>query len=105
MLVVYSAHGSVFVVRGGRVVGNQLAIFFNNGIRLRHGRQQTLRVRVRGIGKNFSRRAGLNQVAFVQDADSVRNIFHHAQIVRDKKIRAFRFVLNVLHEVDDLRLD
>jgi len=82
-----------------------MTVPFNSRIRNRYGGKQTLRVWVLRIGKNFLRRARLNQIAQMQHADSVGNVLDHAQIVGNEQIRATGLGLNVLHQVDDLRLN
>ena len=57
------------------------------------------------VGENFPRQAGLDESTLVKHAYSVGNVLDHAQIVRNEKVGAIRFGLNVFHEVDDLRLN
>ena len=57
------------------------------------------------IVENLLGGARLDEITFMKDADPIRNVFDHAQVVGDEQIGAARFVLNVFHEVDDLRLD
>ena len=87
------------------IIGDGLAALFHLGVGVRNGRQQALGVGVHGMGEDFLLGAGLHHVAQVQHADAVGNILDHAQIVRNKQVRAARFLLDVLHQVDHLCLD
>ena len=57
------------------------------------------------IGKNFLSGADFDDVSQVQHANSVGNVLDHAQVVSDKEVCASGMHLNILHEVNDLRLN
>ena len=52
----------------------------------------------------FGRR-DLDNLAEIHHRDASADMFHHAQIVRDKKIGQLEFLLQILQQVQYLRLD
>ena len=105
MTVAAILQGAIFIIGGGGFVGDKFSVTFKRGIGQRHGGQQTLRVRVERVCKNLLSVGSLDEIALVQDADTVGNVFDHAQIVRDKKASTLGFFLNILEQIDDLRLN
>ena len=51
------------------------------------------------------RRRELDDLAQVHHGDPVRDVAHDAQVVRDEQVREAELVLEVVEQVDDLRLD
>ena len=58
-----------------------------------------------GIRKNFFRRTRFQQVAQMEHTDTVGDVLDHGQVVCDEQVGRTRFLLDVLHQVDDLCLD
>ena len=57
------------------------------------------------ISKDFIFCTGFNHIAQVKNSDAVGNVFDHAQIMSNEEICAFGLILDVFHQVHDLRLD
>ena len=57
------------------------------------------------MGEKLLRRARLQKVAQMKNADAVGNIFNHREVVGDEEVCKPRLVLDVLHQVDNLRLN
>ena len=81
-----------------------LALAAQRRVGHRHGRQQRLGVRVRRAGVDLVLLAQLGHPAEVHDADPVRDVPHDRQVVGDEDVGQAELVLQLLHQVDDLRL-
>ncbi len=57
-----------------------------------------------GILKDLLRGACFQEVAQVQDADAVGDVFHHGKIMGDEQIGGSRFLLDIFHQVYHLSL-
>ena len=55
--------------------------------------------------KDFLRGRKLNHIAQIHDADSVRNILYNRKVMRDKQIGQLGIFLQILKQVDNLRLN
>ena len=75
------------------------------GIGVGHGAQQRLGIGMARVAEQFLGVGLLNQLADVHDSDLVRNVLNDAQIVSDKQIGQVELPLQVLQEVENLRLD
>ncbi len=75
------------------------------GVDVGDGREERLRVRVDRIGIEVVRRRRFHDHAEVHDGDSIRDVVHDAEVVRDEDVRELKLVLEVVEQVDDLRLD
>src|SRR4029077_3768764 len=71
----------------------------------RHGAEERLGVRVRRVVVDGRRRPHLDQLAQVYDADAVRDVADDPQIVRDDDVGEVVRVLQLVHQVEDLRAD
>ncbi len=58
-----------------------------------------------GFSKNLLRRAGLQQVAQMEHADAVGDVLDHGQVMGDEQVGRAGLLLDVLHQVDHLRLN
>ena len=68
-------------------------------------RKERLGVRMRGMRKDLLGRAFLDQVSQVHHCHAVSQIAHHTQIVGDEEIRHARSTLNLLEQIQNLRLN
>ncbi|SCJ76529.1 Uncharacterised protein [uncultured Blautia sp.] len=57
------------------------------------------------IFENFLGSTRLKQMPQMENSDTVGNIFYHGKVMSDKQIRRTRFLLDILHQVDNLRLN
>ncbi len=73
-------------------------------IRDRHRRQQRAGVRVLRLRVELVARRDLHRVAEVHDHDAVRDVADDVQVVRDEDVGQSERSLQVLEQVDDLRL-
>src|SRR6516162_7898130 len=71
---------------------------------LRHGREQRLGIGVARPGVEIARRRDLDDLAHIHDRHPVADMLHDAEIMRDEEIGEAEPVLQLEHEVDDLRL-
>src|SRR5206468_2550174 len=55
-------------------------------------------------GEQAVRFGDLDEAAEIHDADAVRHLVDHRQIVRDEQVGQAEFALEILHQVEDLRL-
>src|SRR5258706_2332570 len=67
--------------------------------------QQLLRVGVLRVPIDVVRIGDLDDLAFVHDHHLVGHVFHHRQVVRNEDIAHVVLVLQILQQVQDLRLD
>ena len=82
-----------------------LRSFIARGIRDRHRREQRLRVVVLRVRVDLLGRPDLDELAAVHHRDPVAHRAHDGEVVRDEEIREPEVVLEVLEQVQDLRLD
>ena len=75
------------------------------GIGARDGIKQHARIGMTGVAKERSRGSRLDDAAEIHDGDMIADVPHDPQVVRDEEIGKTAFRLNVLQQVDDLRLD
>ena len=80
---------------------------FSRVIRIGHrnGRQQCFRVWMLRILKELIRTAKLNDVAQIHHHDAIAQVLNDAQIVGNKDVRQAVFLLQILQQVQDLRLN
>ena len=64
-----------------------------------------MRVRVPGFGEQRALVGELHDLAEVHHRHSGRDVLHHREVVRDEQVREPEASLQVLQQVDDLRLD
>ena len=74
-------------------------------IGVRHGGEEAERVRVQRILEQYFARRDLDDAAAAHDGDLVGDVVDHREIVRDEEIGEAELGLQVLQEVQDLRLD
>ena len=95
----------------GRVGGRGNGAFQHDAVhldrRVRHGNggEERLRVGVERITEDVRFRAVFHQVAEIHDADRVGDMLNHGQIVADEEIRQLVLILQLVEQVDDLRLN
>ena len=75
------------------------------GVRHRDGREERARVRVLRLGVEVVPRSDLHGVTEVHDHDAVGDVAHDVQVVGDEDVRQPERALEVLEQVEDLRLD
>jgi len=71
----------------------------------RRRRDQRLCVRVKGLCENLLRPTDLDYLPRVHDCDAVRDVIHHAQVVRDEQVGKAELSLQFHEEIQDLSLD
>ena len=74
-------------------------------VRDRHGRQQGHRVRMERLAVELARRRQLHDPPEVHHGDPVADVADHRQVVGDEQVGEIEPVLELLEQVDDLRLD
>ncbi len=74
------------------------------GIGHRHGGEQRLGVGVLRIGEERRRRRFLDDAADIHHRDPVRDVLDDREVVRDEEIGEAELVLQVLEQVESLRL-
>ena len=74
------------------------------GVGQRHGRQQRLRVGVQGLLVDLLVVADLDDAPEVHHRDAVGDVAHHRQVVGDEDVGELELLLELLQQVDDLRL-
>ena len=70
----------------------------------RDGRKQGLRVRVLGVPQQFVGLSQFHVLTHVHDGDAIGDMAHDAQVVGDEEIGQTKLPLQVLEQIDDLRL-
>jgi len=93
--------------RGRDIAAEHDALTPALGGRIRNGncREQRLRVRMQRPLVERVARAELDDLTDVHDGDAGRNVSHHREIVRDKQIGQSKLALQILEQVDHLRLN
>src|ERR1700722_14058775 len=74
-------------------------------VRHRHRRQQRLGVGMLRAGENLFPRRDLDNLAEIHHCYTVGHMFDDREIMTDEEQRETEFPLQVLQQVDDLRLD
>ena len=74
-------------------------------VRNRRRRQQRPGVGVLAVGIELLRWRDLDDAAEIHHRDTAADMFDDAQIVRNEEIGQLEFLLQILHQVQDLRLD
>ena len=90
--------------RGG-IGGDPLALPLAVGVRNRYGGEQRLRIQVQRPSEHGCAVAHLHDPAAAHDGHAVAQVADHAQVVGDEQVRQLEVALQVLQQVDDLRLD
>src|ERR1700677_2679529 len=81
------------------------ALSLGGGADRRYGREQGARIGMTRVGVDFVAGGDLDDLAQVHNRDALTNVLDHAQVVRDKEIGQLEVVLQVLEQIDDLRLN
>ena len=71
----------------------------------RHGGEQRLGVGVQRVGVDVVARRDLDDLAEVHHRDAVGDVPHDGEVVRDEQVSEAELALQVLEQIDDLRLD
>ena len=74
-------------------------------VRQRHRREQRLRVGVQRVSGQVARVRQFDDLAKVHHGDAVAHVFDHGKIVGDEDIGQVQLLLDVLHQVEYLRLN
>ena len=82
-----------------------LALALAPRVRDRHGGEERLRVLVLRVRVDLLGRPDLDELALVHDRDLVGHRPHDGEVVRDEEVREPEVALEVLEQVEDLRLD
>ncbi len=77
----------------------------DGGVRHRHGGEQRLRVGMLRRGEQRLLVGVFDDAAEIHHGDVVADVLHHGEIVRDEQVSEAELVLQVHHEIEDLRLD
>src|SRR6202041_3134584 len=75
------------------------------GVDHRDSGKQRPRIRVARLGEDFVATGDFDDPAQVHNRHALADVFDHPQIVRNEEIRQMKIVLQVLQQVDYLRLD
>ena len=100
-----AALGRVGGARQVALQDDRLAIGLGDRIGDRHGREQGLAVGVQGTAVDVGARGQLDHLAQVHDRDAIGDMTDHAEVVADEEVGQAELVLQVLQQVDHLRLD
>ena len=84
--------------------GMRLRAFLHQGLRS-NSRQQRLGIRMTGIAENFFAGGQFNQAAQIHDADAVRNVADHAEVMRNEQIGQSGVFLKADEQIDNLCLN
>ena len=76
-----------------------------SGLWHRHGREQSLGVGMPRRGEYLLSGPHLDDLAEIHDGDTMRHVLDDRQIVADEEQRKAELALQILQQVDDLRLD
>ena len=57
------------------------------------------------IAADLFRRAGFHKLPLMQHQDFIADVFYHRQVMADEQVGQAQFLLEILEQVDDLRLD
>ena len=76
----------------------------SRGLQRRHRRDQRLRVRMQRRGVDRALVGDLHDLAEIHHGDAVGDVLHHAEVVRDEQEGQAKLALQILQQVDDLRL-
>ena len=90
---------------GRHLTGCHIVLCLSGVINTRNGRQQRLRIRMQRIAVNHLGRGVLDNAAQIHHGQVIADVFDHGQIVGDEQVCQMQFVLKVLQEIDDLRLN
>ena len=95
------------VDRAGHVALDDLALLLRLQLRVgnRHGGKQRLRIRVQRVGVELVARRQLHHAAQIHHRDAVGDVFDDVQIVRDEQVRQPHALLQIVQEVNHLRLN
>ena len=74
-------------------------------IDLGYGIQQHARIRVTRITEQLFRRSHLHDPAQIHDSDAARHMPHDGEIMAYEKVGKTEAILEVAHQIEDLRLD
>ena len=70
----------------------------------RHRGEQRLAIWVQRLAIEFVHLRFFDNLACVHDSDAVTSVLHHPQVMRDKEEGDLQSLLQILEQVDDLRL-
>ena len=103
--VEHAARGRVH--GAGHVAGEDDPLALPLHLRVRHGHrgQERLRVRVERVLVELVAIGQLHHPAQVHDADAVADVADDGEVVGDEQVGETEALLQVLQQVDDLRLD
>ena len=88
----------------GYVAGNVKQFLFF-GFHRRFGFLQALRVRVARVVENLRNRTLLDDSASIHNDDVIRHFCDNTQIVRNEQDRAVDLTLQIIEQIENLRLD
>ena len=91
--------------RAGHIALQDNAVPFVTRVRDRNGREQRLRIRVQRLAIEIFTGSQFNHFPQVHHGDTVRDVFHHAQVVGDEQVGQPEFPLQVFQDIENLRLD
>ena len=88
-----------------RHIVHTLTLALGERVRLRDGGEQRFGIGMHGMGIELVALGQLHHLAVIHDADAVREILDHAEVVRDEHDGQAQFILQVIEQVDHLRLN
>src|SRR5215203_3290897 len=93
--------------RAGYVTGQQnpLPLLAASSVRHRHGRHQRDCVGMHGRAVQRLRVGQLDDLAEIHDGHPIRDVAHHRQVMGDDHVSQVEFFLQVLQQIEDLRLN
>src|SRR5258708_34239803 len=93
------------VARRGHIALEDNPIALNLGIGNRNRRKQRYRVRMHWVRVEIFRVGNLDDAAKIHHRHTVGNMLDHSETVRNEKVSQPEFLLKILQQIDDLRLD
>ncbi len=84
---------------------NWLTLGLGHRIWDRDRREKSLRVGMLRVGVDVPNRPQFHDLPQIHDGNSITDMTHHAEVMRDEQIGQAEFILQVFQEVDHLGLD
>src|SRR5260370_30011421 len=94
-----------WIQRAGHLARQLDALGTRRGVDCRNRGEQRARVRMAWIGIDFVTVRNFDDLAEIHNRNTLADVFDHAQVVRDEEIGQVQLLLQILEQVDYLRLD
>ena len=93
------------IQRAGHLARQLDALGTRSGINCRNRGEQCARVGMAWVGIDFVTVRNFDDLAEIHNRNTLADVFDHAQVVRDEEIGQVQLLLQILKQVDYLRLD